>query len=163
MELDSSVVLTVKREVDVVSALSPDDFAAKVLSVMPSEAKSENLGVGRILNDYSTMMLTRYVLCDIFEDGKETLPDGHVLNKYHIEVKSGKKSSRMADAVYCVMFLLCFWFLGNYFKYGFNILFLVISALLIIAAAYLMISSSRRAFGSKESDQIASALIALSE
>ena len=158
MEMDSSVRLSVRKEIDVVSALGADDFAAKVLSVMPSDAKSANLGVGRILNDYSIMMVTRYVLCDIFEDGKETLPDGSVLNKYHIEVKSGKKSSRIADAVYCIMFLLCFWFLGNYFKYGFNVLFLVLSVLLIIAAAYLMLSTSRRDFGAKESEQIAAAL-----
>lgn len=156
--MDSSVRLSVKKEIDIVSGLNADDFAAKVLSVMPSDARSANLGVGRILNDYSIMMVTRYVLCDIYEDGKETLPDGSVLNKYHIEVKAGKKSSRIADAVYCIMFLLCFWFLGNYFKYGFNMLFLILSGLLILAAAYLMLSTSRREFGSRESEQIASAL-----
>ena len=40
MELDSSVSLSVDRELDVNSALEPEKFAAKVLSCMPEDVRS---------------------------------------------------------------------------------------------------------------------------
>ena len=76
MELDSSVNLSVDKELNMTSVLGPEDFAAKVLSVMPKDVKSGDLGCGRILADYSIFMQTRYVLCDIYEDGTETSEEG---------------------------------------------------------------------------------------
>ena len=81
MELDSSVNLSVDKELNMTSVLGPEDFAAKVLSVMPKDLKSGDLGCGRILADYSIFMQTRYVLCDIYEDGTETSEDGKTSSK----------------------------------------------------------------------------------
>ena len=44
MELDSSVNLSVDKELNMTSVLGPEDFAAKVLSVMPEDVKSGDLG-----------------------------------------------------------------------------------------------------------------------
>lgn len=84
------------------SVLGSEDFGAKVLSVMPEDVKSGDLGCGRILADYSIFMQTRYVLCDIYEDGTETSEDGKTLYKYRIENPARKPAgSAMRYIVYC--------------------------------------------------------------
>lgn len=158
MELDSSVNLSVDKELNMTSVLGPEDFAAKVLSVMPKDVKSGDLGCGRILADYSVFMQTRYVLCDIYEDGTETSEEGKTSYKYRIEIKSGKKTSRIGDAVYCFLFIVIFWFLSRWTTQGFNPLFLIISGLAVLAALYLIWNSTRSKFGPKESSAIAEAL-----
>lgn len=158
MELDSSVNLSLDREVKAVSPLAPEKFAAQLLSLMPEDVKSGDLGCGRIIVDYSIMMQTRYVLCDIYEDGKETSAEGKTSYKYRIEIKSGKKTSRTGDAVYCLLFLILFWFLGKWFTVGFNPLFVAIAALAAIAAAYLLWSGVRSKFGPEQSSIIAERL-----
>ena len=75
MEFDNSVSLTTDRVLNITSELGPEEFAAKVLAAIPSDVKSGNLGCGRILADYSIMIQTRYVLCDIYEEGPENLED----------------------------------------------------------------------------------------
>ena len=75
MEMDTSVSMTVGAEMNVVSHLEPDDFAHRVLELMPSDVKSADLGCGRLLTDWSILLQTRYVLCDIYEDGVEEV--GH--------------------------------------------------------------------------------------
>ena len=149
MELDSSVNLSVDKELNMTSVLGPEDFAAKVLSVMPKDVKS---------GDYSIFMQTRYVLCDIYEDGTETSEDGKTSYKYRIEIKSGKKTSRIGDAVYCFLFIVIFWFLSRWTTQGFNPLFLIISGLAVLAALYLIWNSTRSKFGPKESAAIAEVL-----
>ena len=52
MEMDTSVSMTVGAEMNVVSHLEPDDFAHRVLELMPSDVKSADLGCGRILTDW---------------------------------------------------------------------------------------------------------------
>ena len=165
MELDTSVSLSLDRELEITSELGADAFAAKVLSCMPEDVKSGDLGCGRILADYSIMMQTRYVLCDIYEVGTETVayeeglsPEGRTMYKYRIEVKSGKRSSRIGDAVYCVLFLLIFWFLRTWSSQGFNPLFLVLSGLCAAAALYLFWSGSHYKFGPSQSALIADRL-----
>ena len=158
MELDSSVNLSVDKELNMTSVLGPEDFAAKVLSVMPKDVKSGDLGCGRILADYSVFMQTRYVLCDIYEDGTETSEEGKTSYKYRIEIKSGKKTSRIGDAVYCFLFIVIFWFLSRWTTQGFNPLFLIISGLAVLAALYLIWTSTRSKFGPKESAAIAEVL-----
>ena len=97
MDFDTSVVLSEDAVLNVVSPLASFDFSAKVLSALPEGVKAADLGCGRILVDYSTMLQTRYVLCDIYEeDGGE---DGTF--RYRIVVKSGKKSGRICDALFC--------------------------------------------------------------
>ena len=68
MEMDTSVSMTVGAEMNVVSHLEPDDFAHRVLELMPSDVKSADLGCGRILTEWSILLQTRYVLCDLYED-----------------------------------------------------------------------------------------------
>lgn len=75
MEFDNSVSLTTDRVLNITSELGPEEFAAKVLAAIPSDVKSGNLGCGRILADYSIMIQTRYILCDIYEEGPENLED----------------------------------------------------------------------------------------
>lgn len=169
MELDTSVRLSLDRELEIISELGADAFAAKVLSYMPEDVKSGDLGCGRILADYSIMMQTRYVLCDIYEEGKvdageDGLPStGKTMYKYRIEIKSGKRSSRAGDAVYCVLFLLIFWFLRTWSSQGFNPLFLVLSGLCVLVAAYLFWSGSRDKFGPSQSALIAASLSRLAQ
>lgn len=164
MELDTSVRLSLDRELEIISELGAEAFAAKVLSYMPVDVKSSDLGCGRILADYSIMMQTRYVLCDIYEEGKADVGEGglqsgeRTMYKYRIEIKSGKRSSRTGDAVYCVLFLLIFWFLRTWSSQGFNPLFLVLSGLCGLAALYLFWSGRRYKFGPAQSDLIASRL-----
>ena len=159
MELDSSVTLSVDRVVDVASELAPDAFADKVRSCVPADVKSENIGCGRILADYSVMMQTRYVLCDIYEDGTAENGDGNIRTyRYRIEIKSGKRTSRIGDAVYCCLFLLTFWFLRSWTSQGFNPLFLVLSGLLVLSALYLAWSGHRNGFGKAQADAIASCI-----
>lgn len=155
MELDSSVRLSVDRSLEIISELGPEAFASKVLSCMPKDVRSGDLGCGRILADYSIMMHTRYVLCDIYEDGQ--VEDGGAF-RYRVDIKSGKKTSRVGDAVYCVMFLLVFWFLRTWSSQGFNPLFLVLSALVAVAALYLLWSGMRDKFGMAQSTAIAASL-----
>ena len=118
--MDTSVSMTVGAEMNVVSHLEPDDFAHRVLELMPSDVKSTDLGCGRILTDWSILLQTRYVLCDIYEDGVEEVghpadvesessdstdipndnsdsfltPKEAKLWKYRIEIKYGQKNSR---------------------------------------------------------------------
>ena len=153
MELDSSVNLSVDKELNMTSVLGPEDFAAKVLSVMPKDVKSGDLGCGRILADYSIFMQTRYVLCDIYEDGTETSEEGKTSYKYRIEIKYGQKNSRAADIIYGAMFLLAFWFASR-----FNVFTLILSVLLILAAVFLIISTSRYKFGPVQCEKIRKAL-----
>lgn len=80
---------------------------------MPEDVKSGDHGCGRFLADYSIFMQTRYVFCDIYEDGTETSEDGKTLYKYRIEIKSSKKTNRVVDAVYCFLFIVIFWFLSR--------------------------------------------------
>ena len=116
MDFDTSVVLSEDAVLNVVSPLASFDFSAKVLSALPEGVKAADLGCGRILVDYSTMLQTRYVLCDIYEeDGGE---DGTF--RYRIVVKSGKKSSRICDALIGLLFILCFWTAGKWFTDGFQ-------------------------------------------
>lgn len=162
MELDSSISLSVDRELDIVSELAPDAFAEKVLSCIPGDVKSGNLGCGRILADYSVMMQTRYVLCDIFENGTDETESGKRY-RYHIEIKSGRRTSRIGDAAYCVIFLLIFWFLRSWTSQGFNPLFLVLSGLLVLLAIYLAWSGRKGGFGKTQSDAIASCIATSSD
>ena len=182
--MDTSVSMTVGAEMNVVSHLEPDDFAHRVLELMPSDVKSADLGCGRILTDWSILLQTRYVLCDIYEDGVEEVghptdvasessdstgipsnnrdssltPKEAKLWKYRIEIKSGKKTSRIGDAVYCFLFIVIFWFLSRWTTQGFNPLFLIISGLAVLAALYLIWNSTRSKFGPKESAAIAEVL-----
>ena len=159
MELDSSVSLSVDRELDVRSALEPEKFAAKVLSCMPDDVRSGDLGCGRILADYSIMMQTRYVLCDIYENGTETSEGGSSqVYRYRIEIKSGKRTSRIGDAVYGFLFIIIFWFLSRWTSHGFNPLFLALTVLPALAAAYLFWTGYRSQFGPGQSAAIAAIL-----
>lgn len=184
MEFDNSVSLTTDRVLNITSELGPEEFAAKVLAAIPSDVKSGNLGCGRILADYSIMIQTRYVLCDIYEEGPENLEDsdkpigknaesaaitdkvnaavpktengtpaGPTRQKYRIELKYGKMNSRIADILYCGMFLAAFWFAGNM-----TIFTGILAALLVIAAGYLLISSARYKFGKKQCEVIAESI-----
>ena len=81
--------------------------------------------------------------------------NGHALP---IEIKSGKKTSRIGDAVYCFLFIVIFWFLSRWTTQGFNPLFLIISGLAVLAALYLIWNSTRSKFGPKESAAIAEVL-----
>lgn len=172
MEFDNSVSLTTDRVLNISSELGPEEFAAKVLAAIPSDVKSGNLGCGRILADYSIMIQTRYVLCDIYEEGPEEAttgntatdkanaaetengtPAGNVRQKYRIELKYGKMNSRIADILYCGMFLAAFWFAGNMTIYTG-----ILAALLVVAAGYLLISSARYKFGKKQCGEIAESI-----
>ena len=183
MEFDNSVSLTTDRVLNITSELGPEEFAAKVLAAIPSDVKSGNLGCGRILADYSIMIQTRYVLCDIYEEGPENLEDSDqpigknadseatdkvnaavpktengtparpTRQKYRIELKYGKMNSRIADILYCGMFLAAFWFAGNM-----TIFTGILAALLVIAAGYLLISSARYKFGKKQCEVIAESI-----
>ena len=184
MDFDNSVSLTTDRVLNITSELGPEEFAAKVLAAVPSDVKSGNLGCGRILADYSIMIQTRYVLCDIYEEGPENLedsdkpigknadsaaitdkvnaavpktengtPTGPTRQKYRIELKYGKMNSRIADILYCGMFLAAFWFAGNM-----TIFTGILAALLVIAAGYLLISSARYKFGKKQCEVIAESI-----
>lgn len=184
MDFDNSVSLTTDRVLNITSELGPEEFAAKVLAAIPSDVKSGNLGCGRILADYSIMIQTRYVLCDIYEEGPENLEDsdqpigknaesaaitdkvnaavpktengtpaGNARQKYRIELKYGKMNSRIADILYCGMFLAAFWFAGNMTIYTG-----ILAALLVVAAGYLLISSARYKFGKKQCGEIAESI-----
>ena len=184
MEFDNSVSLTTDRVLNITSELGPEEFAAKVLAAIPSDVKSGDLGCGRILADYSIMIQTRYVLCDIYEEGPENLEDsdqpigknadsaaitdkvnaavpktengtpaGNARQKYRIELKYGKMNSRIADILYCGMFLAAFWFAGNMTIYTG-----ILAALLVVAAGYLLISSARYKFGQKQCGEIAESI-----
>lgn len=177
--MDTSVSMTVGAEMNVVSHLEPDDFAHRVLELMPSDVKSADLGCGRILTDWSILLQTRYVLCDIYENGVEEVghpadvesessdstdipsdncdssltPKEAKLWKYRIEIKYGQKNSRAADIIYGAMFLLAFWFASR-----FNVFTLILAVLLIIAAVFLIISTSRYKFGPVQCEKIRKAL-----
>lgn len=170
--MDTSVSMTVGAEMNVVSHLEPNEFAHRVLELMPSDVKSADLGCGRILTDWSILLQTRYVMCDIYEDGVEEVAhpesvastdsdsaDGHSIPeeskrwKYHIEIKYGQKNSRAADIIYGAMFLLAFWFASR-----FNVFTLILSVLLILAAVFLIISTSRYKFGPVQCEKIRKAL-----
>ena len=176
MEFDNSVSLTTDRVLHITSELGPEEFAAKVLAAIPSDVKSGDLGCGRILADYSIMIQTRYVLCDIYEEGPEEVkngntggapatdkanadetengtPAGPTRQKYRIELKYGKMNSRIADILYCGMFLAAFWFAGNMTIYTG-----ILAALLVIAAGYILISSARYKFGKKQCEVIAESI-----
>lgn len=176
MEFDNSVSLTTDRVLNITSELGPDEFAAKVLAAIPSDVKSGDLGCGRILADYSIMIQARYVLCDIYEEGPEDdktgsadsapvtdkanadetengTPAGNARQKYRIELKYGKMNSRIADILYCGMFLAAFWFAGNM-----TIFTGILAALLVVAAGYLLISSARYKFGQKQCAEIAESI-----
>ena len=81
--------------------------------------------------------------------------DGKTLYKYRIEIKPGKKTGRVGDAVYCFLFVVIFWFLSRWTTQGFNPLFLIISGLAVLAALYLIWNCTRSKFGPKESVGIA--------
>ena len=147
MEMDSSVPMVVGTEINTVSKLEPDDFAGKVLSLMPSDVKSADLGCGRILTDWSGMFQTRYVLCDIYEDGIEDTPERR--RKYRIEIKYGQKSSRVADVVYGAMFLLAFWLASK-----FNVIALVLACLLVVVALLMILLLSKSKFGPEQCEKI---------
>lgn len=172
MEFDNSVSLTTDRVLNITSELGPEEFAAKVLAAIPTDVKSGDLGCGRILADYSIMIQTRYVLCDIYEDGPEEVkngstatdkanaaetengtPAGNVRQKYRIEIKYGKMNSRIADILYCGMFLAAFWFAGNMTIYTG-----ILATMLVVAAGYLLISSARYKFGKKQCREIAESI-----
>lgn len=154
MEMDSSVDLSTLKEINAKSTLAPEEFADKVLADIPSDIRSANVGYGRILLDFSILMQTRYVLCDIHEEGKDE--DGTY--KYRIEIKTGKKTSRIGDAVFCVLFILGFWFAGKWFTMDFSPLFLVLTGLIVAAALYLLWSLSRSKFGPEQAEMIAQTL-----
>ena len=83
------------------------------------------------------------------------------MERHHINtasIKSGKKTSRIGDAVYCFLFIVIFWFLSRWTTQGFNPLFLIISGLAVLAALYLIWNSARSKFGPKESAAIAEVL-----
>jgi hypothetical protein len=152
MDFDTSVVLSENAVLNVVSPLASFDFSAKVLSALPEGVKAADLGCGRILVDYSTMLQTRYVLCDIYEeDGGE---DGTF--RYRIVVKSGKKSSRICDALIGLLFILCFWTAGKWFTDGFQVLPVVLSALTGIVGLLVLMKVSR--FGKAQAEAVSSAL-----
>lgn len=183
MELDSSVSFTTVGTVNVSSPLGPEEFEDKILSILSYEARAEDLGCGRVVCDYSIILQTRYVMCDIYEEEKSSAssdpgtaanpagiagpgpgaaPDraqGDTCNRYRIEIKVGKRVSRIADALFCVLFLLCFWFLRSFFARGFNPLFLVIAGIILAAGVYLFIALPRYRFGQEESLRIKDAIL----
>lgn len=154
MDFDTSVVLSENAVLNVVSPLASFDFSAKVLSALPEGVKAADLGCGRILVDYSTMLQTRYVLCDIYEeDGGE---DGTF--RYRIVVKSGKKSSRICDALIGLLFILCFWTAGKWFTDGFQVLPAVLSALALTGIVGLLVLMKVSRFGKAQAEAVSSAL-----
>lgn len=150
MDFDTSVVLSENEVLNVVSPLASFDFSAKVLSALPEGVKAADLGCGRILVDYSTMLQTRYVLCDIYEE------DGTF--RYRIVVKSGKKSSRICDALIGLLFILCFWTAGKWFTDGFQVLPAVLSALALTGIVGLLVLMKVSRFGKAQAEAVSSAL-----
>ena len=141
--MDTSVSMTVGAEMNVVSHLEPDDFAHRVLELMPSDVKSADLASE---SSDST---------DIPSDNRDSslTPKEAKLWKYRIEIKYGQKNSRAADIIYGAMFLLAFWFASR-----FNVFTLILAVLLIIAAVFLIISTSRYKFGPVQCEKIRKAL-----
>ncbi len=156
MDFDTSVELSSKEYavLNVVSPLASFDFSAKVLSALPEGVKAADIGCGMILVDYSTMLQTRYVMCDIYEeDGGE---DGTF--RYRIVVKSGKKSSRICDALLGLLFILCFWTEGEWFTDGFQVLPAVLSALALTGIVGLLVLMKVSRFGKAQAEAVSSAL-----
>lgn len=156
MDFDTSVELSSKEYavLNVVSPLASFDFSAKVLSALPEGVKAADIGCGMILVDYSTMLQTRYVMCDIYEeDGGE---EGTF--RYRIVVKYGKKSSRICDALLGLLFILCFWTEGEWFTDGFQVLPAVLSALALTGIVGLLVLMKVSRFGKAQAEAVSSAL-----
>ena len=68
-EFDTSVNLKILDSLTITSELGPEDFEKAVFEAVSAGRTISDLGCGRIMADWSLFMRTRYVLCDIYEEG----------------------------------------------------------------------------------------------
>jgi len=152
---DTSVRLRTMHELYASSELPPDDFEKSVFEAMSAGRSIRDLGCGRVLADWSGLMRTKYVLCDIYE-ADPPAGDKAAPYRYRMEIKVGDKTGIVGDAVYCVLFLSCFWFLWSFFAKGFSPLFLILAGIELVVGAALLLSPKLHKFGAEEAVEVLS-------
>lgn len=145
-EFDTKISLKVREDFTVPSDKDLDSFCGDLWPVLNSSAREVGQDAGdRFWMEYSTFLVTRYLVVDVTDPEPEKTP-----HDYRVKISSGTKSGYAADFIIGMLVLAFMWGLSKVFSPGANILFVVLMAVSLVLGAGLAIFITRP-FGKNES------------
>lgn len=153
MEFDTKVKQVLRCNADVSSPKDMDSFCAGLWELFKASSKNVGeAGGGQFWLDYSTMLSTRYLICDVNDVSPEDLADGE-LHNYRIRICSAKKLGLIADVILALLAVGFMWCLSKVVVPEPESIYIIIMVV-IAAAAGLICATISRPFGAMEADAL---------
>lgn len=113
MEFDTKVKMVSRGNADVSSMKDIDGFCGELWEVFKASSKNvAEAGGGQFWLDYSNMLSTRYLICDVTDVSPDDLPENEKRN-YRIRICSAKKLGYIADLVLALLAIGFMWCLSK--------------------------------------------------
>ena len=149
MEFDTKVKQVLRCSADASSNKDLDGFCQDMWDVFKASSKEVGeSGNGQFWLDYSTMLCTRYLICDVNDVTPEDNMEGEKRN-YRIRICSAKKLGYIADVVVALLAIAFMWCLSKVVVPEPESLY-VILMVAVAAAAGLICAYISRPFGIRE-------------